>query len=147
MTFPNSNLSLTTDSPVIEFSHETRLLAHALEEKLRTFPSSDPRSAILSAICSSGLMLALAQLYEEQQPISWHSTESAQRFAYKKDECLLADMETLHFLIAAGITCDTTALEWLENIRESVDRDAAELEALEARQRVELNEFFQSKGA
>jgi hypothetical protein len=151
MTSPTSNPSFA-DFPVIDFNREVMLIAQELEEKMTMFPGTDPRKVVLWAIGGSGSMLDLAHVNEELMDrlllYSGDLVDQRRDELLKRRENLLSsESKNQNVLLAAGIKDDATALEWLESIRESVDRDAAELEALEARHRVELNEFFQSKGA
>jgi hypothetical protein len=164
MTSPSFSPSLT-DLQVIDFSPEVRLIAHELKEKIRTFPGSDHRKTVLYCICSSGLMLDIAQDNQKAlaaicaSPTSgsrkpngeWGwvngSPETIERIERRVGKYLSSEAETQQILLEAGITDNETAMLWLSSASETIDRDVAELEALESRHLDEINAFFRSKGA
>jgi hypothetical protein len=164
MTSPTSSPSLA-GFPVIEFGSETKIIAHELKEKLMTFPDFDHRKTVLYCIGSSGLMLDIAQDSQKAlasvraSPISgfcksngeWGwingSPETIERIERRVGKCLESEAETQQILREAGVIDDTTAMQWMEGISKTIDRDVAALEALEARHLAEMNAFFESVGA
>jgi hypothetical protein len=161
MTYPSSR----ADLHVIEFSPEAKLMAHGLKEKLMTFPGSDHRKTVLYCVCNSGLMLDIAKDNQKAlaavraSPISgfckpdgeWGwlngSPETIERIERRAGKCLESEAETQQILREAGIINDATAMQWMEGISKTIDRDAAALEALESRHLAEMNAFFESVGA
>jgi hypothetical protein len=176
MTSKKSKLKVALDFPVIEFTADVKLVAQELKDKLRTFPCSDPRKTILYCIVSSGSMLDLAQdnekalarlsgyagdrinetverieLFAQQKrplmPRGDRINEAVERIEQRLNKCIESEKETQQILLEAGITNNETAMLWLSSASETIDRDVAELEALESRQLDEINAFFRSKGA
>ena len=151
MTSKKSKLKVALDFPVIEFTADVKLVAQELKDKLRTFPGSDPRKTILFCIVNSGSMLDLARytvksltwIYDRQSA----SREEVERIEQRLNKCIESEKETQHILLDAGITSNKTAMLWLSSASETIDRDVAELEALESRHLDEINAFFRSKGA
>jgi hypothetical protein len=146
-----SKLKVALDFSVIEFASDVKLVAQELKDKLRTFPGSDPRKTILYCIVSSGSMLDSAR--DTEKTLTWiydrarASREAVERIELRRDKCIESEKETQQILLEAGVTSNETAMLWLSSASETIDRDVAELEALESRHLDEINAFFRSKGA
>jgi hypothetical protein len=151
MTSKKSKLKVALGFPVIEFTADVKLVAQELKDKLRTFPCSGPRKTILYCIVSSGSMLdsardtekTLIRIYDQQRV----SREAVERIEQRLNKCIESEKETQQILLEAGITNNETAMLWITSTSETIDRDVAELEALESRHLDEINAFFRSKGA
>jgi hypothetical protein len=113
--------------PIVQISKETRAISR--ESSRTAVVYSTDRGQIFSAIEQSGWWFDLAE----------------DGLGTGKRDPLDTERKQQAILKAAGITDDATAIAWMDSVRDAIESDRAEYEAILERHRVEIAAFLESK--